>query len=56
MPDKFLHAPFEAPESLRSKAGVVLGRTYPEPIVEHSAARERALDAYKQTKEEQGAA
>jgi deoxyribodipyrimidine photo-lyase len=56
MPDKFLHAPFEAQESVRSKAGVTLGLSYPEPIVEHSAARQRALDAYKQTREEQGAA
>ena len=37
-------------------AGVVLGKTYPKPIVDHSAARQRALDAYKQTKQEQGAA
>ena len=28
-------------------AGVVLGDTYPEPIVDHSWARQRALDAYK---------
>ncbi|WP_291196563.1 deoxyribodipyrimidine photo-lyase [Hyphomonas sp.] len=56
VPDKFLHAPFEAPEGILKTAGVVLGKTYPKPIVEHSAARQRALDAYKQTKEEQGAA
>ncbi len=55
MPDKYLHAPFEAPESVLKAAGVVLGKTYPKPIVEHAAARQRALDAYKQTRQEQGA-
>lgn len=56
VPLKYLHAPFEAPANVLSAAGVVLGRTYPKPIVEHSAARVRALDAYKQTREEQGTA
>ena len=56
VPDKFLHAPFEAPVGILKTAGVVLGKTYPKPIVDHSAARQRALDAYKQTKQEQGAA
>jgi deoxyribodipyrimidine photo-lyase len=55
LPDKFLHAPFEAPASIRSAAGVDLGNQYPEPIVDHSAARQRALDADKQTKSERGA-
>jgi deoxyribodipyrimidine photo-lyase len=27
-------------------AGVVLGRTYPAPLVEHSAARQRALGEF----------
>jgi len=31
-------------------AGVVLGRDYPHPIVEHRAARRRALAALEQTK------
>lgn len=56
LPDKYLHAPFDAPEPVLWAAGVELGVTYPGPIVDHSAARQRALDAYKQTREEQGAA
>ena len=28
-------------------AGVVLGNTYPNPIVDHAFARQRALDAFK---------
>ncbi|MGA1342186.1 MAG: cryptochrome/photolyase family protein [Hyphomonas sp.] len=55
LPDKYLHAPFEAPAPVLQAAKVVLGKTYPGPIVEHAAARQRALDAYKKMKEEQGA-
>jgi deoxyribodipyrimidine photo-lyase len=47
MPDKFLHAPWEAPEEVRKKAGVVLGESYPAPIVDHRAARAEALEAFK---------
>jgi len=53
--DKYLHAPFEAPAEVLKRAGVVLGMTYPNPIVDHAGARQRALDAYKQTRQEQGA-
>ena len=28
-------------------AGVTLGEDYPEPIVDHRAARDRAIDAYQ---------
>lgn len=55
LPDKFLHAPFEAPADVLAKAGVELGKTYPEPIVDHTSGRQRALDAYKLTREEQDA-
>lgn len=47
LPDKFLHRPWEAPASLLAEAGVTLGATYPEPVVEHRAARQAALDAYE---------
>jgi deoxyribodipyrimidine photo-lyase len=46
LPDKVLHAPFAAPDAVLAKAGVVLGRTYPKPIVDHGFARNRALEAY----------
>lgn len=45
LPDKHLHAPWEAPEATLRKAGVELGRTYPAPIVVHAEARDRALAA-----------
>ncbi|MEM8826470.1 MAG: deoxyribodipyrimidine photo-lyase [Pseudomonadota bacterium] len=49
--DDAIHVPWEADESALSDAGVTLGETYPEPVVIHAEARERALSAYKQTKE-----
>ena len=46
LPNKHLHAPWEAPATVLRTAGIRLGADYPEPIVEHRAARQRALDAY----------
>ncbi|HEY0966755.1 MAG TPA: deoxyribodipyrimidine photo-lyase [Opitutaceae bacterium] len=48
LPDKFLHAPWTAPANVLEYAGVDLGRTYPEPIVDHATARAEALAAFKQ--------
>ena len=56
MPDKYLHAPWEADAATLSAAGVTLGTTYPKPIVDHKTARERALDAYATLKERRDAA
>jgi deoxyribodipyrimidine photo-lyase len=50
LPDRWLHAPWTAPESTLASADVRLGDTYPQPIVDHSEARQRALDAYKAIK------
>lgn len=46
LPDKVLHAPWEAGPLELAAAGVELGTTYPEPMVDHSFARERTLAAY----------
>jgi deoxyribodipyrimidine photo-lyase len=46
LPAKLIHRPWAAaPIELRS-AGIDLGKTYPEPIIDHSKGRERALKAY----------
>lgn len=45
-----LHSPWMLPAEVLKAAGVVLGRTYPHPIVDHSEARERALRAYEDVK------
>lgn len=48
LPDKFIHCPWDAPESVLTNAGVTLGKTYPRPIIELSHGRDRALAAFKQ--------
>ncbi|WP_295806967.1 deoxyribodipyrimidine photo-lyase [uncultured Nitratireductor sp.] len=50
LPDKHLHQPWKAPAEMLDKAGIKLGDTYPRPMVDHKAARERALEAYKSVK------
>ena len=46
LPDRWLHKPWEASIEVLRRAGVELGPDYPLPIVDHAAARRRALDAY----------
>jgi deoxyribodipyrimidine photo-lyase len=43
LPAKFIHRPAEAPKDVLETAGVTLGVTYPEPIVDHAMARDRFL-------------
>lgn len=50
LPDDALHAPWDASKSTLADAGVILGKTYPHPIVDHAAARTRALAAYDDVK------
>ena len=55
MPDRWVHEPWAAPASVLSKAGVELGRDYPRPVVDLSAGRQRALEAYRSTVREAAA-
>jgi deoxyribodipyrimidine photo-lyase len=48
LPADEIHAPAEADERTLERAGVTLGRNYPEPIVDHAEARKLALEALKQ--------
>ena len=50
LPDPYIHRPWTAPADVLAKAGVRLGRDYPLPIIEHAAARRRALQAYGHVK------
>jgi deoxyribodipyrimidine photo-lyase len=47
---KVIHQPWEATPMELAAAGVALGKTYPEPIVDHRVGRERALAAYQKTR------
>ena len=46
-----IHAPWESPPLDLQVAGVTLGSDYPSPIVDHAAARVRALAAYAEVGE-----
>ncbi|MEQ9011112.1 deoxyribodipyrimidine photo-lyase [Algiphilus sp.] len=50
LPNKPLHAPWEASASVLREAGIRLGEHYPEPRVDLKASRQRALDAYEKVK------
>lgn len=46
LPKRWVHAPWTTPADILAAAGVRLGETYPQPIVEHAKARARALAAF----------
>ena len=50
LPNKFLFSPWEAPKEILEKAGIELGKDYPEPIVDLKYSRELALEAFGKTK------
>jgi deoxyribodipyrimidine photo-lyase len=50
LPSAHVHAPWEAPADMLEEAGIVLGDTYPKPIVDLMAGRDRALAAYERIK------
>ncbi len=45
--DKEIHAPWLIPQDRQQSIGVVIGKDYPAPIVNHAAQRVLALDLYK---------
>lgn len=51
LPDARIHAPWEASEAELHEAGLRLGEAYPRPVLDHAAARRRALAAFDSIKE-----
>lgn len=47
LPKKYINKPWEADIETLDMAEIVLGDTYPQPVVDHREARARALDAYQ---------
>jgi deoxyribodipyrimidine photo-lyase len=47
LPDRWIHRPWAAPAEVLRASGVELGRTYPEPIVDHGFARQRVLAVWE---------
>lgn len=48
LPTKWIHKPWEAPAEVLEAAGVTLGETYPEPIVDHAERRDLAMERYNE--------
>ncbi|WP_300301254.1 deoxyribodipyrimidine photo-lyase [Ferrovibrio sp.] len=48
LPDKYIHKPWLAPAAVLREAGLRLGQDYPQPLVDHDAARKAALAAFAQ--------
>ena len=47
VPEAYIHTPWMMPAELQTRLGVRIGLDYPAPIVDHRAARERTLAAYR---------
>ena len=47
-PDKWMHAPWLMPEIEKQRYGVIIGHTYPAPVVDHAEARIAALAMFKE--------
>lgn len=54
MPAKYIYEPWTAPLEVQRKAGCVVGRDYPAPIVDHAVASKaciaRMAAAYRRSK------
>jgi deoxyribodipyrimidine photo-lyase len=48
VPDKFIHAPWTMPAAEQQRAGCIIGRDYPAPIVDHATQRTLALALFRQ--------
>ncbi len=46
-----IHAPWRVPAAVQQAKGVVVGRDYPAPIVDHAAARAQALALYQEIRD-----
>ncbi len=50
MPNDFLHKPWELDKKYQEQINIIIGKDYPLPIVEHTAARDAALSAFQSIK------
>jgi deoxyribodipyrimidine photo-lyase len=47
VPDEYLAEPWKMPPEVQRECGCAIGRDYPDPIVDHAAARRDALERYR---------
>ena len=50
LPDATIHAPWLLPPAEQKRLGLMIGKDYPAPIVDHSTIKERTLAAYRASK------
>jgi deoxyribodipyrimidine photo-lyase len=50
VPDKFIHAPWTLPPLMQQSQGVMIGKDYPEPVVDHAVQRDKALALFKRVR------
>ncbi|WP_226677330.1 cryptochrome/photolyase family protein [Rossellomorea aquimaris] len=50
LPNRYIHKPSDTPADVLEQSNITLGKDYPYPIVDHKAARERALERYEEIK------
>lgn len=51
VPKDYIHKPWEMKPLIQRDCGVVIGKDYPHPLVDHFEARNRALQAYERVKQ-----
>jgi deoxyribodipyrimidine photo-lyase len=54
VPDDFIHQPWLMLLDVQKKIGCRIGKDYPEPVIDHRWARERALDIYAKARKSYG--
>ncbi|CAN8063073.1 unnamed protein product [Agarophyton chilense] len=47
MPSKYIYEPWKAPETVQRKAGCIIGKDYPEPMVDHAKASKENIEKMK---------
>jgi len=47
VPQAYIHKPWDMPSEVQRQLGVVIGKDYPAPMVDHAFARQRVLAAYR---------
>ncbi|MBK9712900.1 MAG: deoxyribodipyrimidine photo-lyase [Kouleothrix sp.] len=50
VPERYIHTPWSLPAAEQRRIGVVIGRDYPEPVVDHATQRAQALALYRRAR------
>ena len=54
VPGEYIHTPWEMPTAVQVTSRCIIGQDYPQPIIEHSFARERILEFYTKSRRSVG--